>query len=63
MEMEAALQRPFRGLTAMATCAYVDTRVITSIQTSQQFQPGQPLLRRPRHSGTIRAAYAYGRAP
>jgi vitamin B12 transporter len=61
-ELEAALQRPFRGLTAMATYAYVDTRVVTSVQTSQQFQPGQPLLRRPRHSGTIRAAYARGRA-
>ncbi len=60
-ELEAALQRPFRGITAMATYAYVDTRVVTSVQTSQQFQPGQPLLRRPRHSGTIRAAYARGR--
>lgn len=61
-ELEAALLRPFHGLTALATYAYVDTRVVTSVQTSQQFQPGQPLLRRPRHSGTIRAAYARGRA-
>jgi outer membrane receptor protein involved in Fe transport len=40
----------------------VDTRVVTNISTSQQFQPGQPLLRRPRHSGTVRATYTLGRA-
>ena len=34
---------------------------MTSISTSQQFQPGQPLLRRPRHSGYVRAAYTAGR--
>jgi outer membrane cobalamin receptor len=62
VEIEAALQRPFHGLTAIATYAYVDTRVVTNISTSQQFQPGQPLLRRPRHSGTIRATYTLGRA-
>ena len=28
----------------------------------QQFQPGQPLLRRPQHSGSVRAAYTQGRA-
>ena len=46
----------------MATYALVDTEVVTNQSTSQQFQPGQPLLRRPKHSGTIRAAYGYGRA-
>ena len=30
--------------------------------TSQQFQPGQPLLRRPRHAGSFRASYSHGRA-
>ena len=36
-------------------------RVVTAISTSQQFQPGQPLLRRPRHSGTLRGGYTAGR--
>ena len=27
---------------------------MTNISTSQQFQPGQPLLRRPRHAGSFR---------
>ena len=40
----------------------VDTEVVTNQITSQQFQPGQPLLRRPRHSGSFRAAYSKGRA-
>jgi vitamin B12 transporter len=60
-EVEVAIQRPFRGVTAAATYALVDTRVVTNQSTSQQFQPGQPLLRRPKHSGTIRAAYNYAR--
>ncbi len=61
-EFETALQRPVRGFTAGGSYSYVDTRVVTSIFTSQQFQPGQPLLRRPRHSGYVRAAYNMGRA-
>ena len=61
-ELEVALQRPVRGFTASANYALVDTEVVTNISTSQQFQPGQPLLRRPKHSGALRAAYAYGRA-
>lgn len=60
-EMEWALQRPVAGLTASATYTYVDHRVVTNISTSQQFQPGQPLLRRPKNSGTIRAAWVSGR--
>ena len=61
-EVELALQKPLAGLTAIASYALVDTEVVTNQSTSQQFQPGQPLLRRPKHSGTIRAAYGYGRA-
>jgi vitamin B12 transporter len=60
-EVELAVQRPFAGVTAAATYALVDTSVVTNQSTSQQFQPGQPLLRRPKHSGTIRAAYNYAR--
>jgi len=60
-ELEAALQRPLGGVTASASYAYVDHRVVTNLSTSQQFQPGQPLLRRPRHSGAVRAAFVRGR--
>ncbi len=51
------MQKPVRGVTAAATYALVDTAVVTNQSTSQQFQPGQPLLRRPKHSGTVRATY------
>ena len=61
-EVELAVQKPLRGATAAATYALVDTAVVTNQSTSQQFQPGQPLLRRPKHSGTVRAAYVYGAA-
>jgi outer membrane cobalamin receptor len=60
-EFEAALQRSLHGFTALGSYSYVDTRVVTSISTSQQFQPGQPLLRRPHHSGYVRGAYTAGR--
>lgn len=60
-EVEAALQRALGGVTASASYAYVDHRVVTNLSTSQQFQPGQPLLRRPRHSGALRAAFVRGR--
>ena len=60
-ELEWALQRPLAGFTAAASFAHVDHRVVTNLSTSQQFQPGQPLLRRPRHSGAIRAAFVTGR--
>jgi outer membrane receptor protein involved in Fe transport len=60
-ELEVALQRPVAGFTAGATYSLVDTKVVTNRSTSQQFQPGQPLLRRPKHSGTIRFGYAVDR--
>ena len=62
LEAEWALQRPVAGITAAASYTLVDHRVVTNISTSQQFQPGQPLLRRPKHSGTIRASWVRGRA-
>ena len=62
IELELALQRPLAGFTATGTYSFVDTEVVTNQSTSQQFQPGQPLLRRPRHSGSFRAAYTRGRA-
>jgi vitamin B12 transporter len=60
-ELEWALQRPVAGLTASASYAHVDHRVVTNLSTSQQFQPGQPLLRRPRNAGAIRATFVRGR--
>ena len=60
-EMEWALQRPVGGLTASAAYTLVDHRVVTNVSTSQQFQPGQPLLRRPKHSGTVRATWSRDR--
>ena len=62
IEVELALQRPLAGFTAIGTYSYVKTEVVTNQSTSQQFQPGQPLLRRPRHAGSFRAAYTRGRA-
>jgi outer membrane cobalamin receptor len=61
VEVELAVQRPVAGLTAGVTYALVDTKVVTNVSTSQQFQPGQPLLRRPKHSGTVRVGYGKGR--
>ena len=61
VELEWALQRGIGGVTASASYAYVDHRVVTNISTSQQFQPGQPLLRRPRHAGFVRASFVRGR--
>ena len=60
-ELEWALQRPLAGLTASASYTHVDHRVVTNVSTSQQFQPGQPLLRRPKHSGNVRAAWVRDR--
>ena len=62
LELEFELQRPFGGLTAGAAYALVDTEVVTNRSTSEQFQPGQPLLRRPRHGGHLRVDYTRGRA-
>ncbi len=61
IELEFAMQRPLGGVTASASYALVDTEVVTNASTSEQFQPGQPLLRRPRHSGNVRVGYARGR--
>lgn len=61
-EVEGALQHPVAGLTAGASYALVDTEVVSFVSTSEQFQPGQPLLRRPKHSFTARAAYQRGPA-
>jgi vitamin B12 transporter len=62
LEIEGALQRPIAGVTASAGYALVDTEVVAFVSTSEQFQPGQPLLRRPKHSAVLRATYARGRA-
>ena len=59
-ELELGLQRPIARITASASYALVEHQVVTNISTSQQFQSGQPLLRRPTHSGAIRAAYQRG---
>ncbi len=61
-ELEGVLQRPIAGFTASAGYALVDTAVVAFVSTSEQFQPGQPLLRRPKHSAVLRASYARGRA-
>ena len=61
-ELEGVLQRPVAGFTASAGYALVDTKVVAFVSTSEQFQPGQPLLRRPKHSAVLRASYARGRA-
>ncbi len=61
VELEFAMQRPLGGVTASASYALVDTEVVTNASTSEQFQPGQPLLRRPRHSGNLRLGYTRGR--
>ena len=61
VELEFAMQRPLGGLTASASYALVDTEVVANASTSEQFQPGQPLLRRPRHSGNVRVGYTRGR--
>ena len=61
VELGLAMQRPLGGLTASASYALVDTEVVTNAGTSEQFQPGQPLLRRPRHSGNVRVGYTRGR--
>jgi vitamin B12 transporter len=60
-ELEGGLQRPIFGVLITGNYSLVDTRVVTNQSTSQQFQPGQPLLRRPKHSGSLRAAYTVSR--
>jgi outer membrane cobalamin receptor len=60
LEFEGALQRPYRGVTATVTYAFVPTKVVETIDLDAQFRPGQPLLRRPKHSGAIRLDYTRG---
>ena len=62
VELEGGLQRPIGGVTATASYAYVDTAVVATVSTGEQFQPGQPLLRRPKHSGKVQVNYARGQA-
>ena len=59
-EVSGAIQK-IAGFTLEGSYSLVDTRVVTNVSTSQQFQPGQPLLRRPKHSGSFRAAYVRNR--
>ena len=61
-ELEGVLQRPLAGLTAAITYTLMDTAVTATTSTSEQFQPGQPLLRRPKQSATLRVSYAKARA-
>jgi vitamin B12 transporter len=60
VELEGALQRPYNGVTAVLTYAFVPTEVIETTDLDAQFRPGQPLLRRPKHSATIRVNYSNG---
>ena len=60
VELEASLQRPIAGLTAHLSYALVDTEVVSTVSRSDEFQPGQPLLRRPKHSGTLQLTYTQG---
>ena len=56
------LQRALHGVTASAFYTLVDSEVTTTVSTSEQFQPGQPLLRRPKHSGNVFASWQRGPA-
>ena len=59
-EIEAALQRALAGFTASGSYTLVDSEVTETLNTGAQFRPGQPLLRRPRHSGAVRVGYTAG---
>ena len=61
LELEGGLQRPWMGLTAGGWYSLLDTKVVSSVSTSEQFQPGQPLLRRPKHAAMVRLNYVRGR--
>jgi outer membrane cobalamin receptor len=60
-ELEFRLQRPVAGFRASAFYTYVDSEVTTTVSTSEQFQPGQPLLRRPQHSANVFATWSQGK--
>jgi vitamin B12 transporter len=61
-EFEAGLQRAVHGMMVVGSYSLIDTEVVTTQSTSPQFQPGQPLLRRPKHSGSVRGSYTWRRA-
>ncbi len=61
-EVDLSLQRAVRGFRWGGAYAWVDTEVVAFVSTSEQFQPGQPLLRRPRHSGSVHGSYVAGPA-
>ena len=61
-ELEGVMQRPLAGVTGAASYSRIDSEVTATTSTSEQFQPGQPLLRRPKHSGTVRIRYQKARA-
>jgi len=62
LELEWALQRAWLGLIASGSYSLVDTKVVTFVSTSEQFEPGQPLLRRPKRAATTRLTYVRGRS-
>lgn len=62
LELEFGLQRPIGGVTVRGSYALVDTEVVETSSTSEQFQPGQPLLRRPKHAATVQVNYTRGLA-
>ena len=62
IELDGGLQRPIGGVTASVSYAYVDSEVVNNVNTSDQFRPGQPLIRRPKHSGFVQVNYTRGRA-
>ena len=49
------------GLSVSGGYTLLDSKVIRSISSSPIFAPGRALYRRPRHSGSINALYAYKR--
>lgn len=59
-EIEGVLQRAVGGFTARGSYTFLDSKVTETVRTGVQFQPGQPMLRRPRHAGAVRASYAAG---
>lgn len=60
LELELALQRPIWGVSAAAAYTFMDTTITSTVSANAEFQQGQSLLRRPRHSGTARVAYERG---
>jgi outer membrane receptor protein involved in Fe transport len=61
VEIEAALLRPVAGVTVSGSYSFVGSEVRDTAQSGSQFLSGQPLIRRPRHSGALRARYGAGR--